>query len=103
MCPTIQTEGFYFSVAEQNRMNAYIFANGGCMPPPDRGSIWVDFGYGGTERGTESEPYNTLGEGINAVDAGGTINIRAGSTGERPSTNKAQTWKAVGGWVTIGR
>ena len=42
--------------------------------------IWVDFSYAGAEFGTESQPYNTLAEAINAVSSGGTVKIKASTT-----------------------
>jgi subtilisin family serine protease len=44
--------------------------------------VWVDFNYSGTESGTQSQPYNTLAEAINAVAVGGEIRINGGITSE---------------------
>ncbi|HIA61576.1 MAG TPA: hypothetical protein EYM88_03545 [Gammaproteobacteria bacterium] len=37
--------------------------------------VYVDFGYTGTENGTENTPWNTLLEALSVVDVDGTINI----------------------------
>ena len=67
----------------------------------------MDFSYPGgpflPERGTIDAPYNTLNEGVVAVSRGGTIKIRSGSTGERPSIGKPMSIEAVGGPVNIGQ
>ncbi len=67
---------------------------------------WVDFAYVGTETGSITEPFNTLGEGISAVTAGHTIKIK-GDTGdpdttETPRITKAMRIEAVDGPVMIG-
>ena len=72
----------------------------------DPAHIWVDFGYAGTEVGTESMPFNTLGEGVGAVDAGGLVSIK-GDTGTANSAevmtlDTALTLEAIGGAVLIG-
>ncbi len=68
--------------------------------------IWVDFNYTGTELGTQSQPYNTLAEAINAVAVGGTITINAGITSETfdgiNKINKNVTIKSSGGTAVIG-
>jgi len=72
--------------------------------------IWVDFGYSGTERGTFSQPFNTVIEGVNAittfVDTAvlgfPTLYIKAGSRNERPTISKRMRIEACGGTVRIG-
>jgi len=64
--------------------------------------IWVDFDYSGTEVGTESAPFNTLGEGVNAVIPGGTIRIKAGVTGEVLDITKEVRLEAPEGEARIG-
>ncbi len=54
--------------------------------------IFVDFGHMGTESGIEAEPFNTLGEGLTAVNPGGTIRIAPGSSpSEMPTINQVVT------------
>jgi len=64
--------------------------------------IWVDFNYSGTEVGTESAPFNTLGEGVNAVVPGGTVRIKAGVTGEVLDITKEVRLEAPEGEARIG-
>ena len=42
-------------------------------------TVWVDIGYGGTEKGTAAQPWDTIIEGYYGVLSGGTINIDAGT------------------------
>lgn len=65
--------------------------------------IWVDFAYTGTESGTFVQPYNTLMEGVNAIDAGGTLRIKAGSSVATATIAKAMRIEAYGGSVTVGQ
>ncbi len=81
-----------------------------CIIPtttPMSTSVWVDFTYTGTEVGTQSQPYNTLAEAINAVTVGGIITIKAGTTNETfdgtNKINKSVTIKSSGGTVIIGK
>jgi len=64
--------------------------------------IWVDFNYSGTEVGTESAPFNSLAEGVNAVIPGGTIRIKAGVTGEVLEITKEVRLEAPEGEARIG-
>ena len=67
---------------------------------------WVDFAWGGTESGTNPQPYNTLIEAVDSVTAGGTVNIKGDTatsdSSETLTLNKAMTIRAVDGTVTIG-
>lgn len=70
--------------------------------------IWVQFGYSGTERGTFSQPFNTVAEGASAITEYPTLviptlHIKAGSTNERPTIAKRMRIEACGGTVRIGR
>jgi hypothetical protein len=69
--------------------------------------IWVDFGYGGTERGTFAQPFNTVIEGVNAITTFidttmPTLYIKAGSRNERLTISKRMRIEACGGTVRIG-
>jgi hypothetical protein len=73
--------------------------------PTGRG-VYVDFnytGFAGNETGLFNQPFNTLTEGVNALDPGGTLSIKTGSSSARPTWTKAMTVTAFGGPVTIGR
>ena len=48
--------------------------------------IWVDLNYNGTEEGTESRPYNTVQEALDAAGAGTQILVRTGDYAEGPKT-----------------
>ena len=54
-------------------------------------TAWVDFGFEGEEMGTEAAPFDSTGEGIGFVMAGGTINFRPGTSSETMSIDKAMT------------
>lgn len=43
----------------------------------DPDTIWIDYTYLGEEHGTETQPFNTLPEAIDAVNPGGTILIKS--------------------------
>jgi hypothetical protein len=63
---------------------------------------WVDFSFSGSELGTPNNPFNTLQEGLDASPGGGSrLLVRAGTTSETPTFNKAITLVAVGGLVVI--
>jgi hypothetical protein len=64
--------------------------------------IWIDFGWPGVEVGIASKPFDTLAEGVTAVNAGGTLMIKAGSTTETLSINKPMRIEAVGGSARLG-
>ncbi len=69
--------------------------------------MYVDFTYTGPESGTQTEPFNTLAEAINAIAAGGEIIINGGTTSETfegsNKINKKVTIKSSGGTVVIGK
>ena len=44
--------------------------------------VWVDSSYGGLERGTEDQPYNTLAEACDLVLPGGVVEIQRGPCDE---------------------
>jgi len=51
--------------------------------------MWVDFAHTGVEAGTQSNPFNTLGEVLPLVDSGGMVTIRRDST--QPSSSETLT------------
>ncbi|MRR52378.1 MAG: choice-of-anchor D domain-containing protein, partial [Rhodocyclaceae bacterium] len=68
----------------------------------DADLIWVKFDYSGSEQGTQTFPYNTLGEGIGAVNSGGTVRIYSGSVGGAYRITRQTRLEAYGGSVRIG-
>lgn len=74
-----------------------------------RFEVWVDFDWGGYERGTYSEPYNTLAEGVSVmVDSPNASEepalwIKPGSTSETPTLSKPMIIRACGGVAKIGQ
>jgi len=62
----------------------------------------VDFSHEGIEVGTYSAPYNTLAEGVAAVNPGGTVRIKAGVSGEILEITKAVRIEAPEGEARIG-
>lgn len=83
------------------------FADGYSLISPylvPQGDIWVQSGWPGGETGSVAFPFNTLREGIFAVQGGGTIHIRPG-TGYGPITingPRAMTLTSEGGTARIG-
>lgn len=71
--------------------------------------VWVDFAYSGTETGAFNLPFNTLGEGVNAitnfVDTSlvpfPTVRIKAGTRREPIVINKRMRLESCGGLVRI--
>lgn len=64
---------------------------------------WVDFAFGYFGGGRFHYPYNLLSSAVSAVDAGGTIKIKAGRTPQGITIRKNVRLEAVHGQVTIGR
>ena len=64
--------------------------------------IWVEFDYEGIEVGTYSAPYNTLAEGVAAVNPGGTVCIKASVSGEILEITKSVRIEAPEGQARIG-
>jgi hypothetical protein len=71
--------------------------------------IWADFGYTGTELGTEKSPFNTLGEAVYVAVANGSSTIKIDrvtpnfGSGETPTISAPMTIEAVNGLVRIGQ
>lgn len=65
--------------------------------------IFVSGGYSGVERGTITEPFNTVTEGVYAVISGSEVFIASGSYDETLIIDKPMTLNTLlGGTVTIG-
>lgn len=85
--------------------NAIGFAANYVTYPTGHG-VYVDFNYtglAGNETGLFNQPFDTLDEGVRALDSGGTLSVKAGSSSATPLWTKAMTVKSFGGPVTIGR
>lgn len=65
--------------------------------------VWVDFAYGGAEDGSFERPFNTFAEGVNVVDPGGVLHIKAGTSPETRHVSKAMKIESYGGPAKIGR
>jgi len=64
--------------------------------------VYVDNSWGGNEQGTQSEPFDTVIEGVFAVLRDSNVFIDAGNYGENIRIDKAMTLNAQGGVVRIG-
>ncbi len=65
---------------------------------------WAEVQYNGPEFGTFVQPFNTLGEAVNAASHGGTVKFKqGGSTAETLSIVKRVDLLAMNGPVTIGQ
>jgi hypothetical protein len=79
------------------RINIYWSLSG------QNGAVWVDFAYDGDfEFGLFRFPFNTIAEGVEAVPVGGLVNVKAGSSSERPTITKPLTIRSWNGPVVIG-
>jgi hypothetical protein len=68
------------------------------------GYVWVDFNYTNSPQvGTYANPYSTLAQGTNAVNSGGTILIKPGTSSERMTISKPMSIYSVNGSATIGQ
>lgn len=93
--------------ATATRLNPIATPNGGrelVFEWITTSDTWVDFQYNGTETGTFTQPFNTLGEAANAASHGGTVKFKQGGTSaETLSISKRLELQATSGPVTIGR
>ena len=70
--------------------------------------VWVDFNHGGTERGSFSAPFDTVGEGQDQVSGGfgasetPNLWIKAGSSPETLILAKPMFVRSCGGTVIVG-
>ncbi len=84
------------SLADGGTLNSWSIA---ITPPPTipgADNVYVDFDYGGAESGTMAQPFNTLGEGLTAVNPGGTLWIEPGTTSEAPLIDQDVTLRSNG-------
>ncbi|MCE5231553.1 hypothetical protein LLG95_18400 [bacterium] len=65
-------------------------------------AVWVDFGYMGTELGTELQPFNTLAEGVASVQSGNTVYIKPGTSTATPRITRHVRLVAPTGGVRFG-
>lgn len=63
---------------------------------------YVAFEYAGAGVGTESQPFATIERAVAAVDMGGALKIKSGSSNEQLRIAKPMRLEAVGGSVRIG-
>lgn len=75
---------------------------GGSGCTPDSNNIWLDFGWGGPYTGCQQSPFNDMSAAINALNAGGILHIKPGSSSWTGTISKPMTLQAEGGTVTIG-
>lgn len=73
-----------------------------------RMDVWVDFNYGGSENGSNSNPFNTVNEGVSRTLVSPVadipiLHIKPGSRNESITINKPMFIQACGGTVTIGQ
>lgn len=67
------------------------------------GQVYVDFGFTGSESGTETNPFNTLAEGLAAVPADGTLTIlNGGFSPEVLDIDQSVNIEVMGGEATVG-
>lgn len=97
---------WYDGTLSRTRLKVYAFDPGEdeitieIMPHYD---TWVEFNYVGVESGSMENPFNTFGEGIEAVYPGGTLHIKSGFTSEKGKVKKPMRIEVQGGPVTLGR
>lgn len=67
-----------------------------------RNFVYVDGSHTGDETGAKLEPFNTVREGVAAVERGGNVYITAGSYDEAMTISRPMWLRTTGGTVTIG-
>jgi len=104
-CPPFS--GFVYACNNRNQYNN-IYGRFSVTYPIIRrwleigGTIHIDRAYGGTELGTPTQPFNTVGEANNFAWDGARLKIKTGSYPETLTITKQVTLVANGGVVTIG-
>lgn len=100
-----EAEGLYFRIetgADIPRASSNVFE----IPAFEfvrLDSMYVDFAFGGAERGTPKKPYNTLSEALDVAEDGATINLDPGSSDELLTIDQNVTLRSTGGSIQIGR
>jgi hypothetical protein len=82
--------------------NPYNWTVTGHIDAPDPALVWVQFGWGGAEFGTQNAPFDTVAEGVAAVEVDGTVRVKAGTSGETIRIAKAMRLESDGGPARIG-
>lgn len=104
---SVSTEFFAFQNLTAGLAYSLVAVANGISSDPVTfyGPVWVDFNsVNPFQTGLYDFPYHSLGLGISAVPATGTINIKtAGHTTETMTISKPMTIVAIGGPVTIGQ
>lgn len=77
-------------------------ASQSCFASPAQ-TVWVNFSHTGPEDGSYARPYNTLSEGLAAVPTGGVLRFFPDTTSATATINRAMTFQAPLGPVTIGQ
>ncbi len=70
--------------------------------PASMSEVWVDFDFVGTEVGTRANPFGDLAQGVSVCQAGGTLQIKTGESGDTPRITKAMRINAPLSTVRIG-
>lgn len=76
-------------------------APGSCSPDPN--NIWLDFGWDGPYTGCQQSPFDDMTAAITALNAGGVLHIKPGTSTWTGTISKPMTLQAEGGTVTIGQ
>ena len=88
-----------------NIQAGYASGTGSVVTLNDTG-VWVNRFYGGVERGTISQPFNTVGEGVTGVPPASTgiiVHVQAGNYPETMTITRNMTLKAENGIVWLGQ
>lgn len=64
--------------------------------------VWMDLNYPGTEIGTQTFPFDTLGEALSEVSAGGTVHLGPGDSHETLVINQQVRLEVSGGTARFG-
>lgn len=89
----------------ENIRNGYASGVGSVVTLSETG-VWVDSGFGGSELGTESQPFDTMAEGVQGVPpftTDVTLHLHAGNYPETMIVRQAMILRAEKGAVLIGR
>ncbi|QDV88963.1 Pregnancy-associated plasma protein-A [Phycisphaerae bacterium RAS2] len=94
----------HFTYGQNSRaLGTLVNLRSNLVNPPQLNVTWVDFAYGGGSNGSFNQPYNSLAAAVAAVAPGGRIVIKAGSTNQTLTINKALTLDSFRGSATVGQ